>query len=203
MAILRPDRCAGGILGLHLGLCERKLHGCRRVGGESRYGKHCHGATATPGRTTSAELGHVAQGTQAVTVQVVQRVVTEVQATSAQEQQRQQDQLAQMASAHRQTQECAFAVVVDLLQTDLARRIAADRFKATGQKGGTFETLLSGLVPGDQTNNRAELLAALVAIQTNVSCEIITDSTYVIHMINAVSPNPNPALFWGAKSFDI
>ena len=43
-------------------------------------------------------------------------------------------------------QKCAFAVVVDLLQTDLARRFAADRFKATGQKGGTFDSLLSGLV---------------------------------------------------------
>lgn len=60
-------------------------------------------------------------------------------------------------------------------------------------------------VPGDQTNNRGELYAALLAIRQAEPCRLLriyTDSTYTIHSVCHWAPI-NAAAGWKCKNADI
>ncbi len=76
-------------------------------------------------------------------------------------------------------------------------------FKTTKNIPSTFRVIGVGECNGPQTITRAELQAVIAIASSNITCDIYTDSQYVLDVAEKIRHLQNPATFHKCRNFDL
>lgn len=96
----------------------------------------------------------------------------------------------------------AYAVITAPVHS-LEDRISLAKAWQQSNQSPDFAICAANLVVGQQTNNRAELAAIIVAMQQSLNAEIVLDSQYAIDTVNACILHPTLEFFIGKANLDL
>ena len=107
-----------------------------------------------------------------------------------------------------QARHAAWSVVLDAADTPALREEAVRFWKETGQGPPCFQTWACGLVPGVQSINRAELVAAIQAVSLGfcagcLPTHIHTDSSYVFRILSTFALGAAESLMDSSSNVDL
>jgi len=94
---------------------------------------------------------------------------------------------------HASTRYASFAIILDLCKDDNERLIQVDKFCATGKMPDTLVLIAAARVYGEQTINRAELMAVDEITQRVSKARIYTDSAYACSAVSTSANSSTPA----------